>query len=97
MDVDSISAKSCDEGSLLKALTIGRGGTEKPRIFFLKLFGNIFRIYRWFGNPENSVIPNGNTEFPKILFPDFSGIPNFRKCSIPEVKKIGNGPTHCNI
>ena len=36
-------------------------------------------------------------EFPKILFPDFLGIPNSRKCSIPELqdsrsKKIREWP-----
>ena len=41
-------------------------------------------------NPKNTVIPSGNTEFPKILFLDFSGIPEifpFPNFRIPEAKK----------
>ena len=57
---------------------------EKKSEIFGKFLG-IFWIYQKFGNPENSVIPNGNTEFPKIIFPDFLGIPNSQKISIPEL------------
>ena len=49
------------------------------------------------GNTENLVIPNGNTEFPKFLYPETSGIPNSRKIPIPELqysrrKKIREWP-----
>jgi len=69
------------------------GKLKKIRIFYEKFSG----FSEFIGNPENSVIPNGNTEFPKILFPDFLGIPNFRKCSSPELqdsrsKKFGRNP-----
>ena len=38
------------------------------------------------GNTENLVIPNGNTEFPKFLYPENSGILNSQKIPIPELQ-----------
>ena len=38
------------------------------------------------GNTENLVIPNGNTEFPKFLYLENSGIPNSRKTPIPKLQ-----------
>ena len=52
-----------------------------------KKFSGNFQIFSELSrnrNPKNSVIPKGDTEFPKILF---------RAFSIPDAKKFGNGPT----
>ena len=38
------------------------------------------------GNTENLVIPNGNTEVLKFLYPENSGILNSRKIPIPELQ-----------
>ena len=72
---------------------------KNKKIFFgfFLFFFRFFCMTLMHGNTENLVIPNGNTEFPKFLYPENSGIPNSRKIPIPELqysrrKKIREWP-----
>ena len=51
-----------------------------------KKFWIFFGFFLIHGNTENLLIPNGNTEFPKFLYPENSGILNSRKIPIPELQ-----------
>ena len=50
---------------------------------FLKKILDFFWMH---GNTENLVILNWNTEFPKFLYPENSGIPNSQNIPIPELQ-----------
>ena len=62
---------------------------------FQKILGifNEYSIPNMFGNLENSLFPNGYTECPKIIFPEFPENFPFLNFRIPEAKKIENDPT----
>ena len=70
-------------GNPLELVSTPQKNSLWKKIRFLKKILDFFWMH---GNTENLVILNGNTEFPKFLYPENSGIPNSQNIPIPELQ-----------